>query len=274
MVDEKIKSIEEIYNTIDELLISYKEIKEYASIEYSILYFSDTIIIYQKNENDYYKISMDIWYLARLIHCRLMSKKIPLRAVITFGEFIVKGNDSINNLMFFGKALIEAYEIEKKENVIGIIVSPNSYKYIDYPDFIIMHKSKTFLKREDGCLMLNPFLDSRSAYKYYESFIDIQKTHSNKGSLESKMDLSKTRPHLTMNFEVGFDDYYLMEAEVKIDILKLQFEEVQRVKWASKDEMLAMMDTGEFIPYYRNFIELLFDIRKKYGVVQNYNNSK
>jgi isopentenyldiphosphate isomerase len=84
-----------------------------------------------------------------------------------------------------------------------------------------------------------------------------------------KIDLSNIRPHLTINFEVGFDDYYLVEAEVDIDALKLQFEEVQRVKWASKNEILSMMDNDEFIPYYKNLIELLFDIRKKYGAIQN-----
>ena len=84
------------------------------------------------------------------------------------------------------------------------------------------------------------------------------------------IDLSNMRPHLTMNFEVGFDDYYLIEVEVDIDTLKLQFEEVQRVKWASKKEILRLMDSDEFIPYYRNFIELLFDMRKKYGVVKEF----
>ena len=85
-----------------------------------------------------------------------------------------------------------------------------------------------------------------------------------------KMDLSNVRPHMTMNFGVGFDDYYLVEAEVEISTLKLQVEEVQRVKWASKYEIISIMDNGEFVPYYKNFIELLFDMRKKYGAIQNY----
>jgi isopentenyldiphosphate isomerase len=84
-----------------------------------------------------------------------------------------------------------------------------------------------------------------------------------------KIDLSTIRPHMTINFEVGFDDYYIVEAELEIDALKLQFEEVQRVKWASKSEIFSMIDNGEFIPYYKNLIELLFDIRKKYGAIQN-----
>lgn len=71
-------------------------------------------------------------------------------------------------------------------------------------------------------------------------------------------------------YEVGFDDYYLVEAEVDIDTLKLQFEEVQRVRWASKNEILKLMDSDVFVPFYRNFIELLFDMRKKYGAVKEF----
>lgn len=80
-----------------------------------------------------------------------------------------------------------------------------------------------------------------------------------------RLDLSGARPHLTVNFDVGFDDYYLAEAEVEIDKLQLQYEEVRQVKWASKEEILAMIDSGEFIPYYKHLICLLFDMRKGYG---------
>ena len=80
-----------------------------------------------------------------------------------------------------------------------------------------------------------------------------------------QLNLNNIRPHLTVNFEVGFDDYYLVEVDIEIEKLKLQYEEVQRVKWASKDEILLMLEQGEFIPYYKNLLELLFDIRKKYS---------
>ena len=78
-----------------------------------------------------------------------------------------------------------------------------------------------------------------------------------------KIDLSNERPFFTMNFEVGFDDYYLVEREIDIKKLKLQYEEVQRVKWASKDEILKLVAEGNFINYW--FTELLFDMRKQRG---------
>ncbi len=83
-----------------------------------------------------------------------------------------------------------------------------------------------------------------------------------------KLDLSRKRPHLTVNFEEGFDDFYLVEDEVDIGTLKLQFEEVQRVKWASKADILALMDCGEFIPFHKSLIETFFEIRKKLGAIR------
>ena len=80
-----------------------------------------------------------------------------------------------------------------------------------------------------------------------------------------KVDLKNIRPHITINFNDGFDDFYLIEREVNINELSLQYEEVQKVKWASKEEILLMIESGEFIPYYQSLIQLLFDIRKQYG---------
>lgn len=77
--------------------------------------------------------------------------------------------------------------------------------------------------------------------------------------------MQKVRPHLTVNFDRGFDDVYLVEKDVDVDTLTLQETEVQRVKWATKEEIFEMIRRGEFIPYYESLIQLLFDTRKKYG---------
>jgi len=78
-----------------------------------------------------------------------------------------------------------------------------------------------------------------------------------------KVDLSKERPFFTINFQYGFDDYYIIERDINIKDLKLQYEEVQCVKWATKEEILKLVDDGKFIDYW--FIENLFDIRKHRG---------
>lgn len=82
-----------------------------------------------------------------------------------------------------------------------------------------------------------------------------------------KLDLKGIRPHLTVNFDRGFDDIYLIEKNVDINELTLQPEEVQAVKWAGRDEILAMIEKGDFIPYYPELVNLFFQIRKKYGCI-------
>lgn len=83
-----------------------------------------------------------------------------------------------------------------------------------------------------------------------------------------KINLQNVQPHLTINFDVGFDDVYLIEKELDINNLILQYEEVQRVKWATLDEIFQKLDEGTFIPYYRSLIQLFFDMRKQYGCHQ------
>jgi len=72
------------------------------------------------------------------------------------------------------------------------------------------------------------------------------------------IDLKSVRPTLTIHFEHGFDDIYVLTMPVNLSSLKLQYEEVQAVRWASEDEILQMIDDGLFIPYEKSLIKLLF----------------
>ena len=72
------------------------------------------------------------------------------------------------------------------------------------------------------------------------------------------IDLKNVRPTLTIHFEHGFDDIYVLTMPVNLSSLKLQYEEVQAVRWASEDEILQMIDDGLFIPYEKSLIKLLF----------------
>jgi 8-oxo-dGTP pyrophosphatase MutT (NUDIX family)/GNAT superfamily N-acetyltransferase len=75
------------------------------------------------------------------------------------------------------------------------------------------------------------------------------------------IDLNDIRPHFTINFTNGFDDYYLITKNVDISGLSLQKEEVQQVRWVDREQLLDMVDSGEMIPYY--FLNMLFDINKQ-----------
>ncbi len=72
------------------------------------------------------------------------------------------------------------------------------------------------------------------------------------------IDLSGERPTMTIYWEHGFDDYYVVNQAVDMDSLRLQYEEVQQVRWATLEEILEMIDDGRFIPYKKSLIELLF----------------
>ena len=72
------------------------------------------------------------------------------------------------------------------------------------------------------------------------------------------IDLTDVRPTMTIHWENGFDDYYVLTRPVDLSSLKLQYEEVQQVRWATLEEILQMIDDGKFIPYEKSQIELLF----------------
>lgn len=80
-----------------------------------------------------------------------------------------------------------------------------------------------------------------------------------------KLSLDRIRPALTINFEDGFDDMYLIKKDIEISDLYLQYEEVKAVKWASKEEILKMIDEEIFIPYHKSLIELLFFMKDTKG---------
>ncbi len=78
-------------------------------------------------------------------------------------------------------------------------------------------------------------------------------------------DFSNIRPHMTVNYENGFGNYYLITEDVDLSTLSLQATEVANVKYAGLDEIREMIGNGEFIPYYESFISFLFNLKRKYS---------
>ncbi|WP_459129426.1 NUDIX hydrolase [Guggenheimella bovis] len=75
---------------------------------------------------------------------------------------------------------------------------------------------------------------------------------------ELGLDLTFERAHFTINFDRGFDDYYFVELDLDPKSLTLQEEEVEEARFATKDEVLDLLEKKLFIPYRKEFIELLF----------------
>ena len=73
--------------------------------------------------------------------------------------------------------------------------------------------------------------------------------------------LEDKRPAFTIYFKDGFDDFYIVEKDLDLGELTLQYEEVQDVRWATKEQVLSMIDEGIFLPWHHSLIEMLFYMR-------------
>lgn len=79
------------------------------------------------------------------------------------------------------------------------------------------------------------------------------------------LDLGGLRPSVTVNFDGGFDDFYILTKDLDLEDLTLQKEEVLAVRWAVLEEILDMLEQGAFIPYPEGFLRFLFDMREQFG---------
>lgn len=75
-----------------------------------------------------------------------------------------------------------------------------------------------------------------------------------------KMDFTDTRPNFAMTTQNAFMDYFIVRADIDLSTLNLPNEEVAAAKWASKEEMLAMIDNEECMSYRKSFVEYVFDV--------------
>ena len=78
------------------------------------------------------------------------------------------------------------------------------------------------------------------------------------------LDLIGLRPAVTVNFEGGFDDFFVVTRDLDLGDLRLQKEEVSDVRWATLEETLAMLENGQFIPYPPSFLRFLFEARGRF----------
>ncbi len=76
-------------------------------------------------------------------------------------------------------------------------------------------------------------------------------------------------PAMTMSGRDFFEDYYLLQMDLPLDRLTLQKEEVAQVRWATKEEVAALLTAGQFIAYHTSMIDFFFDFYKYKGVYQD-----
>jgi len=82
-----------------------------------------------------------------------------------------------------------------------------------------------------------------------------------------QIDLSDVRPHITVHFEDGFDDYYLITSDIEIESIVLEINKLEDVVWASKDTIVRLIEEKRFMNYHKSFIETLFDMHSHRGTL-------
>ncbi len=76
---------------------------------------------------------------------------------------------------------------------------------------------------------------------------------------------SGQRPAFTLSGHDSFTDCYIVRGRVPLEKLKLQEDEVSDARYATREEILELMDKGEFIPYNKSLINMVFDIHENKG---------
>lgn len=79
------------------------------------------------------------------------------------------------------------------------------------------------------------------------------------------LDLGELRPSLTVNFDGGFDDFFIIRRDLDLSALVLQEEEVADVRYVTEAEAESMVADGSFIPYPGGFLRFLFAMRDTFG---------
>lgn len=161
------RSAEDIYTVIDNALQAFLR-WEKRNKQFKTIYFSDTFLFYQETKGYGDWAFLDIFAIGAMVLSALLSKGIPARGSITFGEFEVRSDSTSRHQVYFGKALIEAYQSEKKENWIGIAIQPSAWLPFEASNngtIQVYEKEGIWRIRNDGVLLLNPFINLRGRYE-------------------------------------------------------------------------------------------------------------
>ena len=75
-------------------------------------------------------------------------------------------------------------------------------------------------------------------------------------------ELRSEGPRATFYHNDCISDYFIVRTDKAPEDIVYQKSEVEAVGYASRDEILAMIDDGTFIPYKKSFINLMFDMNE------------
>ena len=162
----------EVYDIVDNVLAEFGR-REERIHDFRTLYFSDTVVFYQQPVGWGRWAFLDVYAIAGLAWSALAAHGIPCRGAISFGEFFVELDSNGRHSIFFGKALIEAYEAESHESNsewIGVTMCPSTWQAVEYIEGGLIDalcNEQRFLRVGD-CLRLNPFMKLPGWFRDYQ----------------------------------------------------------------------------------------------------------
>lgn len=162
------RQADEIYKIVDLALQTCHRWEE-LNQAFRTIYFSDTLIFYQEPLEYGDWAFLDAYAIGGMLLSALLARGIPARGAITFGEFVVRKDSDGRHNIFFGKALIEAYEAERNENWVGITISPSAWKPFEQfnaGSVGAFEREGVWRRRNDDVLLLNPFIKLRNWFPY------------------------------------------------------------------------------------------------------------
>lgn len=155
--------------------------------------FSDSIVLYTEGleSHDFFRI---VHVTKALISCSLMCKT-PLRGAIAHGEFYA---DEANDI-FFGNALIDAYENETKQQWAGAYICDNTIDYV----------SETFINMLNSLKKFAYLIEYEIPFKTYTCIRNgAQELKSFKSKYNITINWANTAPELehllTKNIKTGY----------------------------------------------------------------------
>ncbi len=75
-------------------------------------------------------------------------------------------------------------------------------------------------------------------------------------------DFSKERPCISIHYYEGVDENYLIIKDIDLKDVLFKDNEVEEVKYVTKEELLKIYDNDQFVFYKRSFLEMFFDFYK------------
>ena len=63
------------------------------------------------------------------------------------------------------------------------------------------------------------------------------------------VNLEGKQSNFSVSFENGLDDFYIIDYDINSDAVNFQKEEVQAVRWADKQEIIALIRENKFIEF-------------------------